>query len=232
MNSLIKLIIVAVASNLFKVITTTQDHVHAALKGRTYFAPKQVVTGRNEELYNKQDEAVEEEEYFDHSVDYEDDLNNFYDSSDCEDSVDSSDCEDGRKRPILVPRISYQRPWCPGQVMASLIPRAMDPIYDWRYPATCDQFASNFGGISVIVGEVGGPNFCTSGPSLVFSNYTINRSMSINEPIYARATGESGNEFAVAAGPIMYPRGNVLYISVAKEVAKLPQNCERDLYLF
>ena len=124
----------------------------------------------------------------------------------------------------LIPRIDFQRPWCPGQVMASLVPRAMDPIYDWKNPLTCSQFASNFGGVSVLVGELGGPDFCSAGPSLVYSNYTITRSMSINEPIYARVESQ-GVEFAAAAGPILYPEGLVLYISVAKEVAKLPQVC-------
>lgn len=121
-------------------------------------------------------------------------------------------------------RIDYQRPWCPGQVMASLVTRAFDPVYDWKNPLTCAQFASNFGGVSVIVGELDGPTFCTAGLNQVSSPYTITRSLSINQPIYARALSNEV-EFAVAAGPIFYPQGLVLYISVAKEVSKLPQIC-------
>lgn len=130
------------------------------------------------------------------------------------------------RRPPCSPlsRIDYQRPWCPGQVMASLVTRVLDPIYDWKNPLTCAQFASNFGGVSVIVGELDGPTFCTAGPQQVSSPYTITRSLSINQPIYARVLS-NGVEFAVAAGPIFYPQGLVLYISVAKEVSKLPQVC-------
>jgi hypothetical protein len=120
--------------------------------------------------------------------------------------------------------VDYQRPWCPGQVMASLTTRALDPIYDWTNPLTCAQFASNFGGVSVIVGELDGPVFCQAGTNVVTSAYTIVRSLSINQPIYARVLNDSV-EFAVAAGPIFYPQGLVYYISVSKEVSKLPQIC-------
>lgn len=130
------------------------------------------------------------------------------------------------RRPPRSPltRFDYQRPWCPGQVMASLTIRALDPIYDWRNPLTCAQFASNFGGVSVVVGELDGPVFCQAGPNDVTSQYTIVRSLSINQPIYARAVKDDV-DFAVAAGPIFYPQGLVYYISVAKEVSKLPQVC-------
>lgn len=131
-------------------------------------------------------------------------------------------------RPRLVPRVDYQRPWCPGIAMASLASQAMDIIYDWRNPQTCQQFADNYGGVSVLVGELGGPDLCSAGPSIIYSNYTITRAMSINEPVYARVKqSETGIEFAAAAGPIFYPEGLVLYISVAKEVAKLPQVCTK-----
>lgn len=110
--------------------------------------------------------------------------------------------------------------------MASLVPQAMDIIYDWRNPLTCQQFANNYGGVSVLVGELGGPDFCFAGPTVVYSNYTITRGLSINEPIYARVLHpQTGVEYAAAAGPILYPEGLVLYISVAKEVSKLPQIC-------
>lgn len=120
--------------------------------------------------------------------------------------------------------VDYQRPWCPGQVMASLTTRALEPIYDWTNPLTCAQFASNFGGVSVVVGELGGPVFCQAGTNVVTYIYTIVRSLSINQPIYARVLND-GVEFAVAAGPIFYPQGLVYYISVSKEVSKLPQVC-------
>ena len=121
-------------------------------------------------------------------------------------------------------RSDYQRPWCPGLAMTILIPNALDLIYDWNNPLTCQQFVDNYGGVSVLVGELGGPDFCSAGPVIVYSNYTINRSMSINKPIYARV--QNGDvEYAAAAGPIFYPEGRVLFISVAKESAKLPQFC-------
>ena len=130
-----------------------------------------------------------------------------------------------RARPVA--RANFQVPWCPGQVMASIVPIAMDPIYDWNLEGTCQQFADNFGGVSVIVGELGGPDFCSAGPNPgIYSNYTITRGLSVNEAIYARVMDQgSGIEYAAAAGPILYPNGLVMYISVVKEVSKLPQVC-------
>lgn len=100
----------------------------------------------------------------------------------------------------------------------------MDPIYNWKDPRTCEQFAGNYGGISVLVGELGAEDFCSFGSPVVFSNYTIVRSLSINEPIYARVN-DSLTEYATAAGPILYPEGLVYYIAIAREVTTLPQVC-------
>lgn len=123
------------------------------------------------------------------------------------------------------PRVDFQRPWCPGKLLSTLIPRAMDPIYDWKNPLTCQQFADNYGGISVVVGELEGAVFCSYGPNSQTSPYTIVRSLSINQPIYARLN-ISGQEFVATAGPILYPDGLVYYISITKEVNKLPQVCK------
>lgn len=207
-----------------------------ALKGRTYFAPKESVSAGASSSVQAPRKSVRVSEK---SAKYISSSQGSSDSSDFPSVASSSESEScsssnsiseepayrlSRPNPRVVPRVDFQRPWCPGQVMASLVPRAMDPIYDWKNPLTCAQFASNFGGVSVLVGDLGGTDFCSAGPSLVYSNYTITRSMSINEPIYARVMSD-GVEFAAAAGPILYPQGLVLYISVAKEVAKLPQVC-------
>jgi hypothetical protein len=122
------------------------------------------------------------------------------------------------------PVANFQRPWCPGQVLAGIVSRAMDPIYNWKDQRTCEQFAGNYGGISVLVGELGAEDFCSFGSPVVFSNYTIVRSLSINEPIYARVN-YSLTEYATAAGPILYPEGLVYYIAIAREVTTLPQVC-------
>lgn len=240
----IKILFVAQCLSLFKETFSAKDEavkVANALNGRTYFAPKEVVAKKQMEKVEKEHVAkvVNDADIADDVDDYEQISSSSIFSSSSDDdqypstySSSESESESGptcnynrRSRSKLVPRVDYQGPWCPGQVMASLVPRAMDPIYDWRNPLTCAQFANNFGGVSVLVGELGGPNFCFAGPKVVYSNYTINRSLSINEPIYAR-TLFTGVEYAVAAGPIIYPRGLVMYISVAKEVAKLPQVCK------
>lgn len=229
-------ILVALGSFL-EAVPEEAVNVLSALKGRTYFAPKEILStsGSSSVQTSRKSVRTLSKKYISSSHSSQ--------SSQSSQSSESSDfpsdssfdlCSSSNSiseepvcrltRPIPVPRVDFQRPWCPGQVMASLIPRAMDPIYDWKNPLTCAQFASNFGGVSVLVGDLGGTDFCSAGPSLVYSNYTITRSMSINEPIYARILFNDV-EYAAAAGPILYPQGLVLYISVAKEVSKLPQVC-------
>lgn len=196
---------------------STREQVNT-LQGRTYFVPKRTGTGKSSS--DSSDEEIEEST---NQTEQADTYGTSYQSRSASYQY-YSDSSDTRPRTQI-----YQRPWCPGQLMATLVPHAMSPLYDWTDPQTCTQFASNYGGVSVLVGELGGPDFCSAGPVTVYSNYTITRGMSVNEAVYARKL-VGGTEYAVAAGPIMYPQGNIMYISVAKEVAKLPQVCNRRLY--
>lgn len=142
--------------------------------------------------------------------------------------ISSTESKETFLRPLnsnkKIPRVDFQRPWCPGQLLSTIIPDAMDPIYDWTNPLTCQQFADNYGGISVVVGVLDGGTFCSAGPNVQTSAYTIVRGLSTNQPIYAQLK-IGVQDFAAAAGPILYPQGLVYYISITKEVAKLPQIC-------
>ena len=158
-----------------------------------------------------------------------DSISNDINSNSCNDNQQSSSqSQISSLRPPKsnqkIPRVDFQRPWCPGQLLSQIIPHAMNPIYDWTNPFTCQQFADNYGGISVVVGELDGGTFCSAGPNIQTSAYTIVRGLSTNQPIYAQLK-IGAQDFAAAAGPILYPQGLVYYISITKEVAKLPQIC-------
>ena len=194
------------------------SNVMSALKGRTYFTPQEP---------SRSDNTISSKQLSDRVItDSKGKCSSIAESSTSNSCDTDSDFSFSSGAPATS-RIEFQRPWCPGKFMASLIPHALDPIYDWLDPRTCDQFAGNYGGISVIVGEMDGPVFCSAGPNpRIYSNYTIIRGLSVNEPIYARVNDPVKNVvFAAAAGPIFYPEGLVYYISVAKEVSKLPQLC-------
>lgn len=138
------------------------------------------------------------------------------------------------RRPSLAPRvnrITYQRPWCAGQALASLIPIAREPVYQWLISdKTCVDFAKRFGNlyVQVINLETASP-LCEYQPTsgaFPYSSYASTRSMAINQPIYASVSDEMrGVVFATASGIILEHDGIVLAINIAKPVTELPQIC-------
>ena len=244
---LIIILLVALCSAFASVSAAVEhtDQLTSMLQGKTYFEPNKVIEARETNKLRKGPgcELIDESSCIpsSSSTSYSSNPHPITNPCNSGSSSDYSYSSQSDYRPsssYSYPRSSsdstisgrppvFQVPWCPGQVMAFLVPKAMDFTYNWRLPGTCQQFANNFGGVSVLVGELAGPDFCSAGPSpSIYSNYTITRGMSVNEAIYARVVDKAtGIEYAVAAGPILYPNGLVLYISLAKEVSRLPQVC-------
>lgn len=208
-------------------------HLQRTFEGKSYFSPGEPLHPQSNSEFTEDSFTISKDEIYNFSSEtssdnFSDDYSTFEYSCSSDYPIPTSSSSSSSSSSVEIKRIEYQRPWCPGQLMASLIPQAYQVIYDWRDPLTCLQFAGDFGGVKVLVGELAGTNYCTSESTydnLPFSNYTITRGLSINEPVYAN-TLIDGVEYATAAGPLFLPEGKVFYISVAKEVSKLPQVCD------
>ncbi len=130
-----------------------------------------------------------------------------------------------------VTRMVFQRPWCPGESLASIIPFARDPIYRWlKSPLTCLEFARRFGNIDIEVTnyELGSVlcKYSAEHNNTVKSNYAAIRAVLLNLDSYG-SVFDQGDEktYAAASGLIFQQNGIVLLISIAKDVNQLPQFC-------